>query len=226
MAAQRRDRAAGPQPIRPSAAISGHVAGRSFHRHKDLYSAADVGRHVQQPHGLLRPDFLADPRQCRPIWWEWQTRNPNSLPADLDAVLSPWSYTVRDMLDISRFGYEYVRSAFFMPVGMEAPIARFVSKPIKPFRPQAQAPLARPRSGCTGCRSSSAPASFALSSIGRAPTPRPHCETIRTMRAISPSSDMANVTAGRAIATCRRPAPALSTIGRAATTPRATTAST
>src|SRR5436853_7596581 len=34
------------------------------------------------------------------------------------------------MLQIDRFGYEYVRSAYFIPVGMEAPIARFVSKPI------------------------------------------------------------------------------------------------
>ena len=53
------------------------------------------------------------------------------LPFDLNSVLSPWSYTIRDMLDISRFGYEYVRSSFFMPVGVEAPIGRFVSAPIK-----------------------------------------------------------------------------------------------
>jgi tyrosinase len=46
-------------------------------------------------------------------------------------VLSPWNYTIRDMLEISRFGYEYVRCSFFMPVGIEAPIARFVSAPIK-----------------------------------------------------------------------------------------------
>jgi tyrosinase len=65
------------------------------------------------------------------LWWEWQTRNPTGVPYDLDSVLSPWSYTIRDMLDISRFGYEYVRCSFFMPVGMEAPIGRFVSKPIK-----------------------------------------------------------------------------------------------
>ena len=45
-------------------------------------------------------------------WWEWQTRNPTGLPTDLDAVLSPWSYTVRDMLEISRFGYEYVRCSY------------------------------------------------------------------------------------------------------------------
>jgi tyrosinase len=53
------------------------------------------------------------------------------VPYDLDSILSPWSYTIRDMLDISRFGYEYVRCSFFMPVGMEAPVGRFVSAPIK-----------------------------------------------------------------------------------------------
>jgi tyrosinase len=35
------------------------------------------------------------------------------------------------MLSIDRFGYEYVRGSFFMPVGLEAPIARFLSTPIK-----------------------------------------------------------------------------------------------
>ncbi len=44
--------------------------------------------------------------------------------------LSPWSYTIRDTLNAERFGYEYVQGAFFIPVGMEAPIGRFVSKPI------------------------------------------------------------------------------------------------
>jgi tyrosinase len=64
------------------------------------------------------------------LWWEWQKRNPNNEPADLDSVLSPWSYTIRDTLNAERFGYEYVRSAFFIPVGMETPIGRFISKPI------------------------------------------------------------------------------------------------
>ena len=45
-------------------------------------------------------------------------------------MLSPWSYTIRDTLNAERFGYEYVRSAFFIPVGMETPIGRFISKPI------------------------------------------------------------------------------------------------
>jgi tyrosinase len=65
------------------------------------------------------------------VWWDWQKLNPNALPADLDSILSPWNYTIRNMLDIAPFGYEYVRGSFFMPVGLEAPVARFVSKSIK-----------------------------------------------------------------------------------------------
>jgi tyrosinase len=45
-------------------------------------------------------------------------------------VLTPWSYTIADTLEISRFGYEYVRSASVIPVGTGAPVGRFVSKPI------------------------------------------------------------------------------------------------
>ena len=60
----------------------------------------------------------------------------------------------------------------------------------------------------------------------RAPTRRRRYGTIRTMRAISPSSAMANATAAPAIATCRRRARGRSTSARAATTHRATIAST
>ncbi len=106
------------------------IAGRAFHSRADLYTQPPFGDMFSNLTASYDPIFWPIHVNIDRIWWEWQTRNPTGLPADLDAVLSPWSYTVRDMLDISRFGYEYVRSAFFMPVGMEAPIARFVSKPI------------------------------------------------------------------------------------------------
>ena len=64
------------------------------------------------------------------LWHEWQQLNPHSLPRDLDAVLTPWSYTIADTLDMARFGYEYVKCAFVIPVGLAAPVGRFVSKPI------------------------------------------------------------------------------------------------
>jgi tyrosinase len=64
------------------------------------------------------------------IWHEWQQLNPHSLPQDLDTVLTPWSYTIADTLKMSRFGYEYVKCAFVIPVGLGTPVGRFVSQPI------------------------------------------------------------------------------------------------
>jgi tyrosinase len=65
------------------------------------------------------------------VWWEWQQLNPAGVPADLDSVLTPWSYTIAETLDISRFGYEYVKSTHVVPVGLGAPVGRFVSRPIQ-----------------------------------------------------------------------------------------------
>src|SRR5262249_33712755 len=106
------------------------VAGRDFHRHKDLYSQPDAGDMVSNLTASYDPIFWPIHTNIDRIWWEWQARNPNAAPLDLDAVLTPWSYTIRDMLDVSRLGYEYVRSAFVMPVGLAAPIGRFVSEPV------------------------------------------------------------------------------------------------
>jgi tyrosinase len=106
------------------------IKDRKFHSLNDLYSQPAAGDMFSNLTASYDPIFWPIHVNIDRIWWEWQKHNPNALPADLDSVLSPWSYTMRDMLDISRFGYEYVRSSVFMPVGMEAPIARFVSKPI------------------------------------------------------------------------------------------------
>ena len=107
------------------------VSGRRFHSREDLYSQPGVGDMFSNLTASYDPVFWPIHVNVDRIWWEWQKRNPNGLPDDLDAVLSPWSYTIRDMLSIDRFGYEYVRGSFFMPVGLEAPIARFLSTPIK-----------------------------------------------------------------------------------------------
>jgi tyrosinase len=107
------------------------VSGRLFHSREDLYSQPGVGDMFSNLTASYDPVFWPIHVNVDRIWWEWQKRNPNGLPDDLDAVLSPWSYTIRDMLSIDRFGYEYVRGSFFMPVGLEAPIARFLSTPIR-----------------------------------------------------------------------------------------------
>jgi tyrosinase len=107
------------------------IANRRFHRREDLYSQPGYGDMFSNLTASYDPIFWPIHVNVDRLWWEWQTQHPTGLPADLDAVLSPWSYTARDMLEISRFGYEYVRCSYFMPVGIEAPITRFVSKPIK-----------------------------------------------------------------------------------------------
>ena len=106
------------------------IADRKFHHREDLLSQPQYGDMFSNLTASYDAIFWPIHVNVDRTWWEWQTQHPTGLPTDLDAVLSPWSYTVRDMLEISRFGYEYVRSSYFMPVGMEAPIAKFVSKPI------------------------------------------------------------------------------------------------
>ena len=110
---------------------AGVVAGRTFHSRADLYSQPGVGDMLSNLTASYDPVFWPIHVNIDRTWWEWQRRNSNATPFDLDSVLSPWNYTIRDTLDIAQFGYEYVRGSFFMPVGIEAPIARFVSKPIK-----------------------------------------------------------------------------------------------
>jgi tyrosinase len=111
--------------------FAARVRDRKFHSKSDLYSQPAVGDMFSNLTASYDPVFWPVHVNVDRLWWEWQCRNPTAVPYDLDSVLSPWSYTIRDMLDISRFGYEYVRRAFFMPVGVEAPIGRFVSAPIK-----------------------------------------------------------------------------------------------
>lgn len=107
-----------------------HAAGRAFHTREDMYTQPAFGDMFSNLTASYDPVFWPIHVNVDRIWWEWQKRNPNSLPADLDSVLSPWSYTIRDTLNAERFGYEYVRSSFFVPVGLEAPIGRFVSQPV------------------------------------------------------------------------------------------------
>lgn len=106
------------------------VAGRHFHKKSDLYSQPPYGDMFSNLTASYDPIFWPIHVNIDRLWHRWQTLNPHSDPVELDSVLTPWSYTVRDTLDMKRFGYEYVRSACLLPVGAESPVARFVSKPI------------------------------------------------------------------------------------------------
>lgn len=114
------------------------VSGRKFHKSEDLYSQPAVGDMLSNLTASYDPIFWPIHVNIDRVWWDWQKLNPSGTPFDLDSILSPWNYTIRDTLDIAPFGYEYVLGSFFMPVGLEAPIARFQSKPI-PIQPNAKA---------------------------------------------------------------------------------------
>lgn len=106
------------------------VAGRRFHSLDDLYSQPANGDMLSNLTASYDPIFWPIHVNIDRTWHEWQQQNPHSLPSDLDAVLTPWSYTIADTLDMARFGYEYVKCAFVIPVGLATPVGRFVSKPI------------------------------------------------------------------------------------------------
>lgn len=106
------------------------VTGRRLHSLDDLYSQPATGDMLSNLTASYDPIFWPIHTNIDRTWHEWQQRNPHSLPNDLDAVLTPWSYTIADTLDMARFGYEYVKCAFVIPVGLATPVGRFVSKPI------------------------------------------------------------------------------------------------
>jgi len=106
------------------------VAGRHFHSRNDLYSRPDVGDMLSNLTASYDPIFWPIHANIDRTWSEWQQLNPQATPIDLDAVLTPWSYTIADTLDMARFGYEYVKCAFLVPVGLATPVGRFVSLPI------------------------------------------------------------------------------------------------
>jgi tyrosinase len=106
------------------------VQGRPLHTRGDMYVQAEYGDMFSNLTAGYDPIFWPIHANIDRLWWEWQQAHPAGAPADLDAVLTPWSYTTADTLDIARFGYEYVKSTHLVPVGLATPVGRFVSKPI------------------------------------------------------------------------------------------------
>ncbi len=107
------------------------VIGRQFHKRSDLYTQPQFGDMFSNLTASYDPVFWPIHANIDRLWNEWQQFWPNSQPTDLDGVLTPWSYTTRDTLDMRRFGYEYVKSTCLIPVGAGSPVARFVSQPLE-----------------------------------------------------------------------------------------------
>ncbi len=106
------------------------VVGRRFHTRDDMYSQPDLGDMFSNLTASYDPVFWPIHSNVDRLWAEWQQLHPNSNPVDLDSVLTPWGYTVGDTLDMQRFGYEYVKSSWVLPVSSGAPVGRFASQPI------------------------------------------------------------------------------------------------
>lgn len=107
------------------------AAGRRFHTREDMYMEQENGDMFSNLTASYDPIFWPIHVNVDRTWWEWQQLHPAQPPADLDAVLTPWSYTVRDTLDVAPFGYEYVKCSSLIRVGAEAPVGRFVSRPVE-----------------------------------------------------------------------------------------------
>lgn len=106
------------------------ITGRNPHHRADLYTQPPTGDMLSNLTASYDPIFWPIHANVDRLWWNWQQVNPQALPADLDAVLTPWSYAIRDTLDMHRFGYEYVQASVVVPVGLTNPVGRFVSAPI------------------------------------------------------------------------------------------------
>jgi tyrosinase len=113
------------------------ATGRRFHTREDMYQQQQFGDMFSNLTASADPVFWPIHVNIDRLWHEWQQTHAGT-PAGMDAVLTPWSYTVADTMDIARFGYEYVKSTCLIPVGTEVPVGRFVSRPL-PVPPAVQA---------------------------------------------------------------------------------------
>jgi tyrosinase len=77
-----------------------------IHNQIHLWVAGDMGN---VPHAAFDPIFYSHHAMIDRVWYLWQVKNaPGSMPPDLlDQVLPPFNMTVRDVLDISKLGYQY-----------------------------------------------------------------------------------------------------------------------
>jgi tyrosinase len=102
---------------------------RKYHTKDDLYSQPQLGDMFSNLTASFDPIFWPHHVNIDRLWSEWQVEHPQAVPADLDTALSPWNYTVKDVLDVHKFGYEYVKGCYVFAVDEGWPVSRFVSGP-------------------------------------------------------------------------------------------------
>lgn len=104
--------------------------------YRELGITADPQSLENPPAGLMvdarvtafDPIFWAHHGNVDRIWTEWQTRHPHANPVALDAVLAPWALTVKETLNASSFGYEYMRNSYHYHTSSDVGMARFNSQ--------------------------------------------------------------------------------------------------
>ena len=107
-----------------------NVAKRNYHKREELYSQPQYGDMFSNLTASFDPIFWPHHVNVDRLWAEWQVENPNCNPADPTSILTPWNYTVGDTYDHRKFGYEYLKSVFRFPVGMNNSISRFTSQAV------------------------------------------------------------------------------------------------
>lgn len=74
------------------------------------------------------PIFWAHHSNVDRIWAQWQEHHANGRPDDMDAVLAPWSMTVKDTMSTSKLGYEYMRNSYHYATSSKHGMTNFNSQ--------------------------------------------------------------------------------------------------
>ncbi len=71
------------------------------------------------PIAAYDPIFWSHHAMIDRLWWLWQVRNGNGdmQPDLLDVVLAPFTFKVRDVLNVNALGYDYATAQTVVPIG-------------------------------------------------------------------------------------------------------------
>ncbi len=62
------------------------------------------------------------------MWYLWQQKHKNAEIDDLTAVMMPWHYTVQQLLDVGKLGYEYVMDSKYYGINSDVPVVKLNTK--------------------------------------------------------------------------------------------------